>query len=92
MEPCKVCGEVARYILDDGSVVCTSHVPDPAVPSQPTGCKTFCATRSYDREHLGERVTEWVRENNVEVTQTFVAQSSDFSFHAISIVLFYRGR
>jgi len=89
MEPCKVCGGVARYILDDGSVACAAHVPD-ARAGQPTGCKTFCATRSYDREHLGERVTEWVRENKVEITQTFVVQSSDDAFHAISIVLFYR--
>jgi len=101
MEPCKVCGAVARYILDSGEVVCAAHVPDArdrerlaedARAGQPTGCKTFCATRSYDREHLGERVTEWIHANNVEVTETVVAQSSDSSFHALSIVLFFRER
>jgi hypothetical protein len=97
METCMVaeCKEIGRYQLPDGRVVCGSHIPtEPGSLEwrRPTGCKTFCATRSYDREHLGERVTAWVRENGVEVTQTFVAQSSDRSFHAISIVVFFRER
>lgn len=90
MELCK-CGEVARYILDNGEAVCAAHVPDPLV-EQPTACKVFSATRSYDREHLGERVTEWVRTHNVEVTQAFMTQSSDAAFHCISCTLFYRRR
>lgn len=91
MEPCKVCGGVARYILDDGSVVCTAHVTDETV-KQPTACRVFSATRAYDREHLGERVTEWIRANNVDVTDTWVTQSSDNAFHCITIVTFYQER
>lgn len=91
MEPCKVCGAVARYILDNGDVVCTAHVSDERM-NQPTGCKVFSATRSRERESLGERVTEWVRVNNVEVTQAFVTQSSDNAFHCITCTIFYRER
>ncbi len=92
MEPCKVCGRVARYILDDGSVACAAcvaHVADSTV-KRPTGCRVFSATRAYDREHLGEHVTAWIRANNVTVTEAFVAQSSDNSFHCVTMVVFYR--
>lgn len=93
---CKTCGAVARYILDDGDMYCAGcyqkwpYGEEAARPAQPTACKVFSATRAWDREHLGERVTEWIRGNNVEVTEAFVAQSSDNAFHAITIVVFFR--
>jgi len=90
MEPCKVCGADARYILNNGEVVCAAHVNDQT--GQPTACKVFSATRAYDREHLGDRVTEWVRANNVEIVDTFVTQSSDNAFHCVTMTLFYRER
>jgi len=90
MEPCKVCGRVARYILNNGDVVCTAHRDDQT--AQATGCRVFSATRSYDREHLGEKVTEWIRANNVEIVDTWVTQSSDNAYHCITCTVFYRER
>ena len=53
--------------------------------------KVFCATKFRDREVLGERVTDWLRQNkDVDVVDKVVRQSSDREFHCISIVLFLR--
>ena len=53
------------------------------------GVKVFSATMVRQREVLGERVTEWIRDNSdVHVLRTVVAQSSDQQFHCLSIVLF----
>ena len=55
------------------------------------GVKVFSATKSRDREALGETVTRWVRENpNFEITNKIVTQSSDSEFHCLTITLFYR--
>jgi hypothetical protein len=51
--------------------------------------KVFSATRSRDREHLGERVTAWMAANpTVEVVKTSVIQTSDYAFHCLTFVLF----
>lgn len=51
--------------------------------------KVFSATRARDREHLGERVTIWMRGNTaVRVTEAIVVQSSDRRFHCLTVVLF----
>jgi hypothetical protein len=51
--------------------------------------KVFSATKSRDRESLGDRVTAWLAANpNVEVLRTSVSQSSDAGFHCLSFVLF----
>ena len=51
--------------------------------------KVFSATMVRQREVLGERVTEWIRDNpDVHILRTVVAQSSDQQFHCLSIVLF----
>jgi hypothetical protein len=92
MDNCVRCGAVARYITEDGKTWCTSCCPRDNAPVQPTGCKVFSATRSYDREHLGERVTEWIRTNNVEVVDVWVTQSSDKAYHCITHTLFFRER
>jgi hypothetical protein len=56
-----------------------------------TGVKTFTATRHVDREQLGDRVTDWLREHpTVHVCQAVVTQSSDAAYHCISITVLYR--
>src|SRR5580765_1151581 len=54
------------------------------------GVKVFSATMAQDREHLGERVTTWIRGNaDKEVVDTVVTQSSDEAFHCIAITVFF---
>lgn len=54
------------------------------------GVQVFSATMLGDRERLGERVTEWMRDNSqCEVRDAYVTQSSDEAFHCIAITLFY---
>ena len=56
-----------------------------------TGVKVFSATKSRDRESLGEKVTEWIRQHPLlEVVDKELRQSSDSEFHCLSITLFYR--
>ena len=51
--------------------------------------KVFSATKSRDRESLGDRVTAWMAANpTVEVLRTSVTQTSDAGFHCLSFVLF----
>jgi hypothetical protein len=52
--------------------------------------KVFSATKARDRDSLGDRVTEWLRDNRVEIINKVVCQSSDAEFHCLTITLFYR--
>jgi hypothetical protein len=53
--------------------------------------KVFSATMHGDRAVLGDKVTAWLADHpNVEATEMCVTQSSDASFHCITIVVFYR--
>jgi len=55
------------------------------------GVKVFSATLVRDRMDLGEKVTQWLRENpHVHVVSHEVTQSSDSSYHCITITLFYQ--
>jgi hypothetical protein len=54
------------------------------------GAKVFSATKYREREALGERLTEWLQSNPVEVVNTVITQSSDSEFHCLTITLFYR--
>ncbi len=55
------------------------------------GVKVFSATMAQEREHLGEKVTDWIRSHpDVEVINTIVTQSSDEAFHCIAITLFFK--
>ncbi len=55
--------------------------------------KVFSATMQQDRGRLGERVTDWLRDNpGVEVAEAVVTQSSDEAFHCIAITVFYRNK
>ncbi len=54
------------------------------------GVKVFSATKYRDRDVLGESVTDWLRNNKVDVVDVVVRQSSDSEFHCLTIILFYR--
>jgi len=54
------------------------------------GVKIFSATMAQERDRLGERITEWLREHpDYEVVDTVVTQSSDEAFHCLVISIFY---
>jgi hypothetical protein len=56
-----------------------------------TGVKVFSTTLARDRENMGENITKWLKENqNVDVVDKMVTQSSDKEFHCLTITLFYR--
>jgi hypothetical protein len=56
-----------------------------------TGVKVFSTTLARDRENMGENITKWLKENqNVDVVDKIVTQSSDKEFHCLTITLFYR--
>jgi len=55
-----------------------------------TGVKVFSATMAQERDHLGEKVTEWLKSHpNLRVVDKIVTQSSDEAFHCLAITLFY---
>jgi hypothetical protein len=50
--------------------------------------KVFSANKAGERKALGDRVTTWIRANGMlRVTRAIVAQSSDRTFHCLTIVL-----
>ncbi|MDZ4695004.1 MAG: hypothetical protein SGI86_07605 [Deltaproteobacteria bacterium] len=54
------------------------------------GVKIFSATMAQEREHLGEKVTAWIRDNpNAQIVDTIVTQSSDEAFHCLAITVFF---
>ncbi|HYV46982.1 MAG TPA: hypothetical protein VFA20_19095 [Myxococcaceae bacterium] len=56
-----------------------------------TGIKVFSTTLARDREQMGETITRWLKDNqNVEIVDRIVTQSSDKEFHCLTITLFYR--
>lgn len=62
-----------------------------AVINDFNGVKVFSATMAQEREHLGEKVTDWIRSHpDVEIINTIVTQSSDEAFHCIAITLFFK--
>jgi hypothetical protein len=57
------------------------------------GAKVFAATKAGDREVLGERITDWIRNHpGHEIVDTVVTQSSDREFHCLATTLFWRTR
>jgi len=54
------------------------------------GFKVFSCTKVADRVQLGDKVSQWTKDNKVEVVEHWVRQSSDSEFHCLSIVLAYR--
>jgi len=58
-----------------------------------TGMKIFSTTLARDREQMGDTITRWLHENQqVEIVDKIVTQSSDKEFHCLTITLFYRER
>jgi len=56
-----------------------------------TGIKVFSTTLARDREQMGETITRWLKDNqNLEIVDRIVTQSSDKEFHCLTITLFYR--
>ena len=54
------------------------------------GIKVFSATKSADRERLGEVITDWIRSNPDKlVVDKVITQSSDNAFHCLTITLFF---
>ena len=54
------------------------------------GVKVFSATMAQEREHLGEKITQWLdQRRNVRIVDKIVTQSSDEAFHCIAITVFY---
>jgi len=50
--------------------------------------KVFSATKSRDRNGLGERVTAWIEANpEVRILTTVVLLTSDSGFHCLSMIL-----
>ncbi len=55
------------------------------------GVKVFSATKSKEREQLGEAITNWLERNkDIEVVDKVVTQSSDSEFHCLTITIFYK--
>jgi hypothetical protein len=58
-----------------------------------TGVKVFSSTLADDRARMGDKISEWLRNNpEIEVVDQVVTQSSDAAFHCVAITLFYRPR
>jgi folate-dependent tRNA-U54 methylase TrmFO/GidA len=58
-----------------------------------TGVKVFSTTLARDREQMGEKITQWLKDNpNIEITDKIVTQSSDKEFHCLTISLFYKAK
>lgn len=57
-----------------------------------TGIMVFSASKQADREMLGDRITRWMRANQIDLLDYSVTQSSDNSFHCLTITLFYRAK
>lgn len=55
-----------------------------------TSVKVFSATMHKDRDALGAVVTSWIAANKPAIVDTVVTQSSDSSFHCITISVFYK--
>jgi hypothetical protein len=51
--------------------------------------KVFSATMARDRENLGDKITAWIKASKVTCKEAIVVQSSDSSFHCVTIVIFY---
>jgi hypothetical protein len=58
-----------------------------------SGMKIFSTTLARDREQMGDNITRWLHDNQqYEIVDKIVTQSSDKEFHCLTITLFYRER
>jgi hypothetical protein len=56
------------------------------------GVKVFSATKAREREEMSDRINLWLEDNQVDVIDKVVTQSSDREFHCLTITLFYNHR
>jgi len=55
------------------------------------GIAIFSATKFKEREELGETITRWIKDHSsYQIVDTVVRQSSDASFHCLTIAIFYK--
>ena len=55
-----------------------------------TGMKIFSTTLARDHEAMGDNITRWLHDNQqLEIVDKIVTQSSDEAFHCLAITLFY---
>lgn len=58
-----------------------------------SGVKVFSASKPKEREEIGTNITAWLGRNpKIEIIDKVVIQSSDATFHCLSVVLFYEGQ
>lgn len=50
----------------------------------------FSATMAREREQLGDRISNWIKQTQPDIIDCVVKQSSDSQFHCITLVFFYR--
>jgi hypothetical protein len=54
------------------------------------GVKVFSATMAPDRDQLGDKLTNWIKDHpTCEIVDTVVTQSSDEAFHCLAITIFF---
>lgn len=54
------------------------------------GVKVFSATMAKTRAQLSHRIDQWLADHpELQVVDTVVTQSSDASFHCLTITVFY---
>ncbi len=54
------------------------------------GLKVFSATKFQERQSLGELITHWLQAHpDLVIVDFTVRQSSDRSFHCLSIILWF---
>lgn len=55
------------------------------------GVQVFSATKYADRESLGEKATAWIARNpHLDVVRHMVVQSSDATYHCLTIVICWK--
>ena len=54
------------------------------------GVMVFTATKSKEREQLGDAATRWIEQHpDCQIVDKVVTQSSDREYHCLTITLFY---
>ena len=57
------------------------------------GVKVFSATKAREREGISERINAWLEANqDIEIVDKVVTQSSDREFHCLTITVFYNNK
>lgn len=57
--------------------------------TRPVGIRVFSATKARERCALGEAVSRWIAAESPTIVERIVLQSSDASFHCLTIAFVY---